>query len=74
MLLKIVLFITGVLLTALSLVFIILYLNVLNLEYSFLDFVNFIISRGECWLIFIGILLIILSLKKGKEKRNDIYL
>lgn len=74
MLLRIFLFITGILLTSLSLTAIILYLNLLNMGYSFMEYVNFISIRFECLLMFLGIALIIISLLKRKEKKNDIYL
>lgn len=74
MLSRIFLFITGILLTSLSLTAIILYLNLLNMGYSFMEYVNFISIRFECLLMFLGIALIIISLLKRKEKKNDIYL
>lgn len=70
MLIKILMFLIGFILSSLSLTFIILYLNIINLGYSFYSFVNFIIRRWELYLLFIGIILMVLSLRK--DKKNDI--
>lgn len=67
MLFKIFLFISGILLTSISLMFIIMYLNLINMGYRFFDFFYFIIKRIECLMFFLGIILIVVSmnLKKG---------
>lgn len=64
----------GLILSSTGLVFIIIYLNLLNMGYSFLDYVNFIIRRIECLNFFIGIIIMFLSLNLRKGKKNDIYL
>lgn len=61
--LRIILLILGILCSSVGLMFFILYLNLLTLEYSFSNFVHFIISRGECLLFFFGIFIIIISWK-----------
>ena len=66
MLIKSLMFIIGFILSSLSLTFLLLYINVLNIGYSFLDFINFIIRKWELYLFFIGIILMIISLRKGK--------
>ena len=65
---KYILFLLGVILVSSSLVFIIIYLNLLNMGYSFLDYVNFIIRRLECLNLIIGLILLIIINKQGKEK------
>ena len=72
MLSKVLLFAIGFLLSSLSLTFLFLYLNILNLGYSFLEFINFIFRKWELYLFFVGILLMIISLRKGNT--NDICL
>ena len=72
MLIKSLMFIIGFILSSLSLTFLLLYINVLNIGYSFLDFINFIIRKWELYLFFVGIILMVISLRK--EKNNDIYL
>ena len=66
MLLKFFMFIIGFTLSSLSLTFLFLYLNILNIGYSFIEFINFIIRKWELYLFFIGIILMIISLRKGK--------
>ena len=72
MLMKILMFIIGFTMCSLSLTFLFLYLNILNLGYSFIEFINFIIKKWELYLFFVGIILMIISLRK--EKINDICL
>ncbi len=57
-------FIIGVFLCSIGLTFFILYLNLLQLGYSFLEFVKFINTRVEFLVFYFGILFIIFS-KKG---------
>ena len=59
--------ILGIFLTSLGLMFILLYTNVLTMGYTFLEFVNFISKRFECWFFIIGIILIIIALERWKK-------
>ena len=68
---KIFLFLTGIVQTGFSLSFILIYMNLLNMGYTFKEYVNFIFSRFECVSFFVGIIFIVISLKR-KEKTNDI--
>ncbi len=61
---RILLYILGIILTSIGLFFIIIYLNLLTIGYSFLEFVKFISSRFEVWLFFIGIICIAVSLER----------
>ena len=66
MVFKIMMFLLGILMASIGLSFIIIYLNLLNMEYNFYEYVNFIISKWECMIIFVGLLLIFLSIyRKG---------
>jgi hypothetical protein len=56
--------IIGVIISSIGLMFIILYTNLITLGYSFLDFVKFIITRVECLLFLIGIIIILFSMKE----------
>ena len=67
MLLKIVLFILGIFLISLSIFFIILYSNMIYMGYSFIEFLNFILTRFECFLFIFGIILLILSIGRRKK-------
>ena len=58
------LYILGIILTSIGLFFFIIYLNLLTIGYSFLDFVKFISRKVEVWLILIGIICIALSLER----------
>ena len=69
--LRIILFIVGYIFSVIGLFFIFLYLNLFSMGYSFLEFVYFIIRSIYCDLFFIGLLLIILSLRR---KHNGLLL
>ena len=72
MLKRIIYFILGMIITSSALMYIVIYLNLLRMGYSMLDYVKYVLSSIECTKIFIGIILIILSLKKGRK--NELYL
>ncbi len=63
MLKRIVLFILGIVITSYSLMFIIIYLNLIKMGYSFIEYIKYIFTNIECNLIFVGIILICLSFK-----------
>ena len=68
MLFRLMVYLSGIVLCSLGLTFIIIYLNLLNMGYSFIDYVHFIYRKIECLSLLIGILLIYLSLhRKGKK-------
>ena len=48
--------------------FIILYLNLTTIGYNFLEYVNFIIRRVECYFSIIGFIIMILSITIKGEK------
>lgn len=60
---KYILFLLGIIFISLSITFQILYLNLFTIGYSFFDYLNFIIKRGECLIIIPGILILIYVLK-----------
>ena len=55
----------GILLTGLGLFFILMYLNLLSMGYSFGKFVKFISRTFECYFFVIGIIIIIINFRKG---------
>lgn len=59
-------FILGIILMSIGLFFILLYLNLFVLGYSFFEFVKFIIMRVDCSIFFIGIILVVISIE-GKK-------
>ena len=71
---RVVLFLIGFGFTVIGLTFIITYLNLTTMGYSFTDYIKFIIRRIECVLCFIGIILINISLYRKGDKNNDLYL
>ena len=67
MLKKITLFILGILITSYSLMFIIIYLNLIKMGYSFFDYIKYVFTKIECLSLIIGIILICLSFRKNKN-------
>ena len=66
--LKIVLFLVGFGFSVIGFVYIIAYLNYLSIGYSFMDYLKLIITRIECLISIIGIILINIAIfMKGKE-------
>lgn len=54
--------------------YVILYLNLLTTMYNFSDYVKFIFSRYECYLIFIGLIILILSLLIKGENKYELHI
>lgn len=48
--------------------YLILYLNYLTIGYTFLEYLNFIVNRFECFLLVMGIILIIIAIFKKETK------
>ena len=61
---KILLIVLGIILSSIGLSFIILYLNLLIIGYSFFDYLLFIFTHIITLLFFIGLFIIYLSIKK----------
>ena len=63
---RVLLFLFGFGLSIIGFVYIIAYLNYLSVGYSFIDYLTFIIARGECLLAPLGLILISVAIfKKG---------
>ena len=73
MLNRVFLFLIGFGLLIIGSTYIIMYLNLLAIGYSFIDYLLFIITKIECLLSIIGIILMGVSLYR-KDEENDIYL
>ena len=63
---KVIMFIIGVILCSYSVFFIIVYLNLLKMGYTFIDYLKLIVCSFECNIIILGIILICLSLRRKK--------
>ena len=68
---RIIIFFLGILFIVTGFISIILYLNLLTFGYSFLEYVNFIIRKFECLSLFIGLIIIWISIPRRK---NEIHL
>lgn len=67
MLFSLIILFIGIILTSFGLTNIIIYLNLFSLGYSFINYVNYIFRRWECLVLILGVLLIIVSFKKGRN-------
>lgn len=67
-------FLLGFILMIIGITMVILYLNILSYEYNFFEYVKFITKRWECYLFFIGLIIINLSLFFKGGKKYGIYL
>jgi len=72
--LRIFFFLFGFGLMVVGFTYIILYLNLLSVGYNFLEYVNFIFSRVECYFVVVGLVILILSMFIKGEKEYELYL
>ena len=70
---RIFIFLIGFGLTVIGFVYIISYLNLMTLGYTFLEYIQFIMKRLECLYAVIGILIMIIDIYMPGGK-NEIYL
>ena len=70
---QIIILIIGIILTVLSISYIILYSNIMKIGYSFDDYLMFLSSHYECWLLLVGILLIIISIYFPWRDKDELY-
>ena len=54
--------------------FLILYLNLLTIEYTFQEYVNFIIRRPELYYLIIGLIIITVTIILSGGKKNELHL
>mgnify|MGYP003314417636 FL=1 len=69
---RIIIFLLGIILTITGMISLILYLNLLTFGYSFLEYVNFIIRKFECISLFIGLIIIWISI--SYRRKDEIHL
>ena len=67
-------FLLGFGLMTIGFVYIILYLNILNIGYNFNYYVNFISRRIECYFTIIGFVVLNLSIYIKGDKKYGLYL
>ena len=72
--LRIFFFLFGFGLMVIGFTYIILYLNLFSVGYNFLEYVNFIFSRLECYFTLIGLIVLILSLFIKGDDSYELYL
>lgn len=68
------LFLVGFGFTLIGFVYIISYLNLTTIGYNFMEYVNFIVRRYECWLSIIGIIIMTLTVFIKKGDNNELYI
>ncbi len=66
MILRIILYIIGILIISTSLSYMYLYTNLFTMGYSFKEYLLYILKRWECIMFLLGILIIVICFKKGK--------
>lgn len=71
--LRFLLFLFGFGITVIGFSYIIMYLNLLTLGYSFFDYLKFISKRFECINIILGTIIMIVSIS-FKGGKNELYL
>lgn len=74
MITRIFIFLVGFGLTLIGFFYIITYLNLLTIGYNFIEYVNFITRRLECWYAIIGLIVLFLSICLDNGGKNELYL
>lgn len=72
--LRIFFFLFGFGLMVVGFTYIILYLNLMSIGYNFLEYVNFIFSRVECYFVVVGLIILVLSMFIKGENNYELYL
>lgn len=67
-------FLLGFGLMVIGSMYVILYLNLITIGYSFFEYVNFIIRRLECLFLIIGLIILTLSIYLPGGKKYEFYL
>ena len=67
-------FLLGFGFTVIGFSFIILYLNLTTMGYNFINYVNFISRRIECYYGIIGIIMMFLSIRIKGDRKYELYL
>ena len=67
-------FLLGFGFTVIGFSFIILYLNLTTMGYNFVNYVNFISRRIECYYSIIGLIIMMLSIWLKGDKKDEFYL
>ena len=71
---KLFFFFLGFSMTVFGLVYIIIYLNLLTFGYTFIDYIKFIMTRYECLMTLIGVIILIILIYTKGDIFNDLYL
>lgn len=66
MILRILLYIIGILIISISLSYMYLYTNLFTIGYTFKEYLFYILTRYECLMIILGIIIVVVSFRKGK--------
>lgn len=67
-------FLLGFGFTVIGFSFIVLYLNLTTMGYNFVNYVNFISRRIECYYSIIGLIIMMLSIWIKGDKKDEFYL
>lgn len=67
MFIKLIIFLIGIILLIIGFTSIILYLNLLTIGYTFLEYVNFIIRKIECISLIFGLIIIFLIIYRREK-------
>ena len=67
-------FLLGFGFTVIGFSFIILFLNLTTMGYNFVNYVNFISRRIECYYSIVGLIIMMLSIWIKGDKKDELYL
>ena len=68
MITRIILFLIGFVFMIIGFSYFIIYINLLSFGYNIYEYINYCLTRYECWLLIIGLIITsIIILRKGKK-------
>ncbi len=70
MITRIVFFLIGFIFMIIGFSYFIIYINLLSFGYTISEYLSYCITRYECWLLLIGIIIILIIMLR-KEKKHD---
>ena len=67
-------FLLGFGLMVIGFTYIITYMNLMTMGYSYIDYLSFIVSRIECLFALIGFILVSIIILTKENDKNDLYI
>ena len=71
---RVIFFLLGFGLMVIGFTYIIIYMNLLSMGYSYLEYFKFIVYRVECLFSVVGLIIVTIIIMTGGYKNNDLHI